>query len=200
MRGGLLLSAPVFSPAVIFSHPREYNDLQERRGGGESAGSNKRNEKDRSRGKEAHRQIGGAAGGDWGDVRMFSVGGLRGLQTSAPKARLDPGPAGPLFAEIDPLDQFPGAQSPWTRPGEEAWLYLQPISASLDIHRKEAVWGNEKAKGRQIGASSICHPLPFSGLLRNLRPSSRADPRLKCMLTNFDTTTAPEMTAACRRQ
>jgi hypothetical protein len=34
-----------------------------------------------------------------------------------------PGPAGPLFAENDPLDHFPGAQAPepW-RPVQALWL------------------------------------------------------------------------------
>ena len=43
---------------------------------------------------------------------------------------------------------------------------------------QSAVWGNEKAKCRQIRASSICRPLAFSESLRDSRPAAHADPRL----------------------
>ena len=54
------------------------------------------------------------------------------------------------------------------------WLKLQ-----------RAVWGNEKARSHQIGASSALMSPGFFGLLRNLRPAKQAGPDFGRLFTKL---------------
>jgi hypothetical protein len=60
------------------------------------------------------------------------------------------------------------------------------VSASLVLSLQRAVWGNEKARSRQIGASSALMSSGFFGLLRNLRSAMRTSPDLDELFGQLD--------------
>ena len=71
---------------------------------------------------------------------------LRAPKTCA-RARLDPGPSGPLSAKNDPQDHFSGAPSPWTHSGEPARKQQQTICA-CNLKGAKRASGHKKNDGQ----------------------------------------------------
>ena len=78
-------------------------------------------------------------------------------------------------------------------------LSMLLVSASLDFIAAKSRLGKEKARSRQIGASSALMSLGFFGLLRNLRSAARTGPDLDGLFTKLGCSRCFEYNSASDR-